>query len=418
MCQSKYIVGDSRKLDNIIADNQLRRPNTVITSPPYYDVLDYNGNPNQIGYGDNSYDNYIESVVNVLQNCFSFAEDNATLWLIMDTFRREGELKLLPFDIVNKLKSSNTTTWKLREVIIWDKEKNLPWGGKGYFKNEFEYILFLTKGEDFNFNVDSVREINDLKKWWKTYPERYNPDGKAPSNVWSFTTPIRGWGNGRQNHLCPFPFPLIEKILSISTVEDDVVFDPFTGSGSVLAMSEMMNRHSVGVDINKEYKDLFDKEVKEGAQKYWINKQLELSKNKIDLSNFSIINDKLRKLKLASALCNHINLINDHRFIYLTKFNTEDPKLLELFVMENGVSPRIDIVDQEIDKLVKQMKLTPKVISIKDIEFYDKFRGLQLYKYQFKKFYSYTSACKLDNLGPKEDRYNYLYSDISIKIPD
>jgi hypothetical protein len=145
---------------------------------------------------------------------------------------------------------------------------------------------------------------------------------------------------------------------------------------------------------------------------------LELSKSNFTVSDFRSINDKLRKLKLASVLCSHINKTNSHKFLYLTKGNDQEGGSIEIYVMENGVTPVIDLNDTALQSLVKQAKINPKVILIKDIDFYDKFRDLKLFKYQFKKFYSYTSPCRLETIGKKEERYDYIYSNIEVKISD
>jgi DNA modification methylase len=229
-----YIIGNAKNVSTIVKDAKIPAPQLIISSPPYFDLLNYNDNKDQIGHGQKNYDEYLETVCKVYQDCYDISLPNATFWLVVDTFKKNKEVTLFPFDIVNKLKVKSTKTWKLRDIVIWDKDKNLPWGGIGNFKNQYEYILFFTKNKDFKFNIDRVREITDLKKWWKTYPERYNPDGKAPSNIWNFITPIRGWGHKEQDHLCPLPFPLTEKIISLCSDEGDWVLDPFAGSGSLL----------------------------------------------------------------------------------------------------------------------------------------------------------------------------------------
>ncbi|MBA7558284.1 hypothetical protein ES705_51082 [subsurface metagenome] len=237
-----YIIGNAKNIKGIFSRKRIPAPNLIISSPPYFDLLNYGGNIRQIGYGQIYYKEYLNDVAKVFQDCFDISKKNASFWLIIDTFKKDGEVITLPFDIHKTLKDTYKKTWKLKEIIIWDKEKNLPWNAKGKFKNQFEYVLFFTKGPNYKFNIDRVREINDLKKWWKSFPERYNPDGKAPSNLWHYTTPIQGWGNNKQNHFCPFPFPLAEKIISISTDKGDVICDPFAGSGSALAIGYEMGK--------------------------------------------------------------------------------------------------------------------------------------------------------------------------------
>ena len=90
----------------------------------------------------------------------------------------------------------------------------------------------------------------------------------------------------KQNHLCPFPFPLVEKIISLCTDEGDWILDPFAGSGSVLAMANEMQRNSVGLDINTAYKKRFEDEVLIGVKRYWEKRVKELEEAKLLFANF------------------------------------------------------------------------------------------------------------------------------------
>jgi DNA modification methylase len=413
MFTQDYIIANAKSLDSIFEKQKLAKPQLIITSPPYFDLLNYNNNKEQIGYGQKDYQEYLETLCKIFQDCYDLAKPDATFWLIIDTFKKNKEVKLLPFDIVNKLKENGRKTWILKDIIIWDKGKNLPWNNNGNFKNQHEYILFFSKSDNFKFHVDRVREVTDLKKWWKTYPERYNPDGKAPANVWSFNPPIRGWGNSRQNHLCPFPFQLVEKIISIASDENDLILDPFAGSGSVLAIANEMHRNSIGLDINKEYKKIFEKEVIVGANRYWIKRQKELNETKSLIEDFKNTNSKLRKLKVATNICEHLSKVNRYPFLYYTKNRPKNK--IEIVVLQNGKIPKVDLNDQHLQELIKQSKIDAKVVVQKDSDFIANTKSIS-YKYRFDQFFNYTSRCLMKNIAENPNKYEYMYSDIAIKI--
>jgi DNA modification methylase len=413
----QYLVDNSKNLKEIFTNLKIPAPSLIISSPPYFDILNYEDNKDQIGYGQNIYQDYLNDIVSIFQNCYEISSENSTFWLIIDTYRRDGETRTLPFDINSEFKRKyHTNSWKLKEVIIWDKEKNLPWNGTGKFKNQFEYILFFSKSEDFVFNIDSVREIDDLKKWWKTYPERYNPDGKAPSNIWQFTNPLRGWGNGKQNHLCPFPFPLVEKIISIATNPGDLVLDPFAGSGSVLAISELMDRNAIGIDINAKYYSLFKNEVQHGAKEYWEKRTKEINQNRQNILQFKKTNLKLRKLKSISNICSHLNTINDSEFIYLAIDNLNS-KTINLLVVSNRIVD-LTIENEKISDLLRQTKVKVDVNIINEKTAKSEFKGITLYKYKYDRFYSYTTTTRIKNIVTRKasDCFTYFYTDISVKI--
>jgi DNA modification methylase len=409
-----YSIGNAMDVKKILFTNGINCPQLIISSPPYFDLLNYGDNKDQIGYGQKNYDEYLNQIAKVFQDCYDLSTSDATFWLVADTFKKNKEVKLFPFDIVNKLKEKSAKTWILRDVIIWDKGKNLPWNHKGHFKNQHEYILLFVKGDSFKFNVDRIREIIELKKWWKKYPERYNPNGKVPSNVWNFAAPLRGWGENKQKHLCPFPLPLVEKIISLCSDENDWILDPFAGSGSVMAMANEMNRNSIGIDINSEYKHRFETEVSIASERYWKKRKQELEDSKHLFEEFKSINQKLRKMKVAASICTHISQSNKYPFLYYARNKSRNG--IEVVVLQNGKIPRIDIKNDALNELMLQAKVNVSVIIEKDKDFIEAMRDDKTYKYQYGKFFCYTSSCKMQNVQNSSERFDYFYSNIGIKI--
>jgi hypothetical protein len=111
--------------------------------------------------------------------------------------------------------------------------------------------------------VERLREPLDLKHWWVKYPERYNPEGKAPANIWYAQIPVQGsWANTAIQHACPLPPDLVERMVLLSTDPGDVVFDPFAGSGVVVAEAERLARRGVGVELVKQYVQAFKTTVR------------------------------------------------------------------------------------------------------------------------------------------------------------
>ena len=117
----------------------------------------------------------------------------------------------------------------------------------------------FSKTKDYQFHIDKVRDFQSLKKWWVKYPERYNPKGKTPGAIWNFDIPTQGsWGSGYIKHFCPLPEDMIAQMLKLTTIEDDVVLDCFSGSGAVLSKANNMKRKYIGFELNKEYIKMFD----------------------------------------------------------------------------------------------------------------------------------------------------------------
>lgn len=273
-----YNIQNSRKIKDFINDKLI---DVTITSPPYWKMKNYNVE-NQIGHGQ-EYCDYLQDLTKVFKDIYDTTKDTGSLWVIVDTFKEKGKMKLLPFDIVRELENSKIfnvkNRWKLQDIIIWEKDKTLPWSRKGQLRNQFEYILFFVKSNNYKYNIDRIKipDENKLKSWWVRYPERYNPHGKVPENIWRFKIPTQGsFGNGNFRHFCPFPSELIEQILLLTTNKGDTVLDPFAGSGVVLAQADCMKRKYIGFDLNEEYKRMFENHVLKDVHESWKEREKKL----------------------------------------------------------------------------------------------------------------------------------------------
>lgn len=275
---------------------------TTITSPPYFDMKDY-GSENQVGYGQ-IYEDYLNDLQNIFGQILKITKDDGTLWIIIDTFKRNNQVVSLPFDLANKLKDIG---WFLQDIIIWKKDKTVPWSTNGFMQRKFEYILFFSKSPKYKSNKDKVRiyDTSQLKKWWVKYPERYNPKGKALDEIWEFPIPVQGsWGDEYIRHFCPLPKELVATMIQISTDENDIILDPFAGSGTVLTQSAYMKRNYIGFELNNEYIKMFENYIKRTIKKY--RKEYELLEQQNNQSNFETQILNLRALNFARLLINKI----------------------------------------------------------------------------------------------------------------
>lgn len=86
---------------------------TTITSPPYFDMKDY-GSENQVGYGQ-TYEDYLNDLQSIFSGVLEITKDDGSLRVVIDTFKRNGQVVTLPFDLSNKLQAIG---WLLQDVII------------------------------------------------------------------------------------------------------------------------------------------------------------------------------------------------------------------------------------------------------------------------------------------------------------
>jgi DNA modification methylase len=293
--RSGYYLQDAASMLSSMRDSTI---NVTVTSPPYGAMKDY-GSKKQIGFGQ-SYDEYLNSLVNILAVLYRKTADTGSLWVVVDTFKENSTLRLLPFDLCSRLSGVG---WLLKDIIIWNKTRTLPWSGRGQFRRIFEYILFFAKTSAFKYHVDRIKEPDSLKEWWVKYPERYSPEGKVPSSIWTFPIPVQGsWSKSEFRHFCPFPSSLVERIVLLTTDPGDCVFDPFAGSGVVLAQARATGRRFIGCDVNKNYRQQFANIVADDVRRKWHKKKHLMEQNGAQQLALAERIYKLRQTKFPKAL--------------------------------------------------------------------------------------------------------------------
>lgn len=347
-------------------------------------MKDYNSD-NQIGYGQ-SYDDYLSDLQSIFGDIYKITEEDGSLWIIIDTFKRNNQVVTLPFDLSDKLKEVG---WLLQDIIIWKKDKTVPWSNNGFMQRKFEYILFFTKSPNYKSNKDNVRvyDTDHLKRWWVKYPERYNPKGKALDEVWEFPIPVQGsWGEKYIRHFCPLPKDMVATMIQISTDEDDVILDPFAGSGTVLSQSAYMKRKYIGFELNTEYIQMFksyiDKTFNAGRKEY------ELFNSSTPQEQFEKTILELRALKYGRVLLNNIlkGLMNKNIKIIvdIEGKSTEIHKLIKVKYSFLGEFEK-DVILERIDKIVNKKPLSKYGIE-------PNFVFLESQDFEYEGYYGYTQT--------------------------
>jgi DNA modification methylase len=132
--------------------------------------------------------------------------------------------------------------WYLRSDIIWNKPNAKPDGVKDRPTAAHEHLFLLSKNERYYYNAKAIQEPTT--------------DGKRHRNcrnVWVMNT-----GAYQGAHLATFPVELPSRCVRAASRVDDVVLDPFAGSGTTLAVAKSLGRHYIGIELNRKYKPLID----------------------------------------------------------------------------------------------------------------------------------------------------------------
>lgn len=124
-----------------------------------------------------------------------------------------------------------------------------------------EDIWFATKSKNYTFNANKVMMRRKVvapykvdgtpKDWEETECGRFR--NTYPSNFWDDIS-IPYWSMPENTaHPTQKPEKLLAKLILASSNPGDTVFDPFLGSGSTSVTAKKLNRHFVGIEVNKQY---------------------------------------------------------------------------------------------------------------------------------------------------------------------
>lgn len=198
----------------------------------------------------------------------------------------------------------------LRNHIVWAKPNGMPESVTDRFSKKWESVFMFTKQPKYYFNLNAIREsqaqvsierlkggVSNNNKWvngvggqtpqglnqprpnikyittgkqegekqkegngsfgvYRPYTERkLRIDGKNPGDVWNIPTMP-----SPEKHFAMYPEKLVKKMLLCSTKPNDIVLDPFCGSGTTLRVAEKYNRIGIGIDLG--YKDIQGRRLK------------------------------------------------------------------------------------------------------------------------------------------------------------
>ncbi len=158
--------------------------------------------------------------------------------------------------------------FKIQNRITFEREKGR--GAKSNWKNCSEDIWFCTLSNKYYFNVDAVKIKRKVLAPYKD--DNRNPkdweestDGKYritfPSNIWTDIT-IPFWSMPENTeHPTQKPEKLVAKVILASSKPNDIVFDPFLGSGTTSVIAKKLGRRYVGIEIDKYYCCLAEKRL-------------------------------------------------------------------------------------------------------------------------------------------------------------
>jgi site-specific DNA-methyltransferase (adenine-specific) len=239
---------DSFEVIDLLPDKSI---DLLIADPPYNLTKNFNGNTFSEMNNEN-YEMYLDAWMAKLPRIL---KKNASIYICGD-WKSSSAI----YEIASRY-------FKVKNRITWEREKGR--GAKTNWKNNSEDIWFCTVSDDYTFNVESVmvkrkviapyKENAQPKDWVETEEGKFRMT--HPSNIWTDLT-VPFWSMPENtDHPTQKPEKLIAKLILASSNPNDIVFDPFVGSGTTSVVAKKLQRHFIGSEQNEEYCLLAEKRL-------------------------------------------------------------------------------------------------------------------------------------------------------------
>ena len=219
----------------------------IITSPPYNVSKSYDGTET----GDNiSYHDYAKFSAKWLANCFEWAQKTGRLCVNVGIDKNKNGKQPLSADITRWAMDAG---WKYHTTIIWNEgniSRRTAWGSwksasAPHIIAPVETIIVFYKDE-WKRERQGINDItaDEFKEW-----------------VWGFWS-FSGESAKRIGHEAPFPKELPKRLIKLLSFKNDVVLDPFSGSGTTMIEAIKNDRQAIGLEIEEKYCDIAIKRIK------------------------------------------------------------------------------------------------------------------------------------------------------------
>lgn len=257
----KTILGDMFQVCSMLPEKSV---DLIIADPPYNLTKDFHGTT-FVKKKTQDYEAYTRSWLEAVK---PLLKDDGSIYVCCD-----WETSLIVGNVLGDY-------FHVRNRITWQREKGR--GAKANWKNGMEDIWFATNSNTYTFHLDDVKIRKKViapyrvdgrpKDWSET--ENGNFRDTCPSNFWDDIT-IPFWSMPENTaHPTQKSEKLIAKIMLASSSQQDVVLDPFLGSGTTSVVAKKLNRHYIGVEKEKQYC-------------VWSEQRLEMAADKPDIQGYA-----------------------------------------------------------------------------------------------------------------------------------
>ena len=296
----KIIFGDSRNMREV-PDSSVH---LVVTSPPYFNApFDFPGL-------FKSYDEYLDLIKSVGKELYRVLQDGRVACFVIQDVRIKGKLYPIVSDVIHIMVYE--IGFNYRDKIIWRKPEGYirisrrsgviiqhPYPMYYYPDNIYEEVVIFQKGK-FNYN----KVPSNLKAKSKINVKRFQSE-KWYLSVWDITNVLPS--DRLSKYTAVYPVELVKRLILLYSYVNEVVLDPFLGTGTTTVVARMLKRNSIGYEIDLELKPIIEERL--GLKVKRLEPFLGKSEGKIEL----IVRDDSRRLRTYLREKIEEKLKNRHR---------------------------------------------------------------------------------------------------------
>ena len=235
---NKVIAGSAENMREI-PDNSVH---LMITSPPYNVSKDYDQN---LSLGQ-----YLEFLENSFRETYRVLVNGGRACINVANIGRKPYIPLS--DYISRMMIN--IGFNMRGEIIWNKaasaSPSTAWGSwmsaaNPILRDIHEYILVFSKGDYYRTKKDKQSTIRkeDFMEWTKS--------------VWV----MKAESAKKIGHPAPFPEELPYRLIQLYSFQNDIILDPFMGSGTTAISSLKSNRYFIGYEIEPAYVELCNRRI-------------------------------------------------------------------------------------------------------------------------------------------------------------
>lgn len=219
----------------------------VITSPPYAEQREYCGLPERPWIENVSALALLQGDVQFLVN-LGLIHRNGTVWRYWD-------------ELISLMESAGN---RLFGWYVWDKGFGAPGNWNGRLAPAHEFIFHFNRSARVVNKIDptvtiGMRTGNGLRRPDGTMSGISSPGMtdpyKVPDSVLRMF-PQQARNGPEREHPAVFPLALPLKLARAFTDPEQIILDPFCGSGTTLVAAAKLGRHFLGIEISEEYCDI------------------------------------------------------------------------------------------------------------------------------------------------------------------